>query len=274
MNLKTKLEEGKNVYGTAFTSVSPSWSVQLQQAGLDFVFLDTEHISLDRSDLSKLCQLFQAYRISPIVRIPCPDPFIASQAIDAGALGVVAPYLESTKQILDLVGAVKYKPLKGEVLEKVLRGENILNEDMKNYLKKQNGHKLVIANIESVPALDKLDDLLSVPGLDAVFIGPHDLSCSLGLPEMYDHPLFEEAVKTIIHKCRKNNLSVGIHFSLEPERQVRWIKEGVNIIVHSFDICLFSQKLKEDINVIKKSVGDYQEKTNCEENLITGSLII
>ncbi|HET7179336.1 MAG TPA: aldolase/citrate lyase family protein [Chryseosolibacter sp.] len=256
MGLLRKLKDGKRVYGTCFTVTSPSWPLSLQKAGLDFAFIDNEHISMNRADLARLCQVINSYGISPIVRIPSPDPYLASQAIDAGAVGVVAPYLESVEQIRQLVGAVKYKPLKGKVLERVLNGEGTLDEKTRAYVEKANAGKMAIANIESVPAMNKLDDLLSVPGLDAVFIGPHDLSVSLGHPEEYDHPAFEAAVKKIIEVARGKGLAVGIHFSLEPERQIRWAKEGANIIVHSFDIALFTQRLIRDIAIIKEGVGD------------------
>ncbi|MBA4167424.1 MAG: aldolase, partial [Chitinophagaceae bacterium] len=160
-------------------------------------------------------------------------------------------------EIRELVGAVKYKPLKGAFLQRLIRGEEILNAEMQKYVDNFNVGNMCIANIESVAAMDILDELLSVPGLDGVFIGPHDLSVSLGVPEQYDHPVFEEAVKKIIHTTRGKGLSIGIHFSLEPERQIRWIKEGVNIVVHSFDIALFIQRLMNDMKIIKQGVGDY-----------------
>ena len=256
MGVLKKLQEGKRVYGTCFTSIAPSWPLSLQKAGLDFAFIDNEHISMNRADLARLCQVIKSYGISPIVRIPSPDPYLASQAIDAGAVGVVAPYLESAAQIRELVGAVKYKPLKGELLDNVLKGNEKLNAKTQAYVEKVNAGNMAIANIESVPAMNKLDELLSVPGLDGVFIGPHDLSVSLGHPEEYDHPEFEAAVKKIIQTARGKGLAIGIHFSLEPERQIKWVKEGANIIVHSFDIALFTQRLIHDMKVIKEGVGD------------------
>ncbi|GAB3257539.1 aldolase/citrate lyase family protein [Larkinella harenae] len=254
--LLQKLREGQNVYGTCITSTAPMWPVTLQRAGLDFVFLDTEHIPLDRAELARLCQIFRAYQITPIVRIPKPDPFLACQVIDGGAVGVIAPYLESTDEVLGLVGATKYRPLKGERLNQYLSGKVPMPDDLRQYLETHNAGNICIANIESVPALERLDDLLSVPGLDAVFIGPHDLSVSLGVPEQYDHPEFKAAVRKIIHTTRAKGLSVGIHFSLSPERQIEWVKEGVNIIVHSFDLALFGQRLRSDISTIKAAVGD------------------
>ncbi len=256
MTLLEKLKSGQRVYGTCITSTGPMWPAVIKNTGIDFVFIDTEHIPLNRTDLAQLCQQFKARDITPIVRIPKPDPFLACQAIDGGAVGIVAPYLENRQQFLDLVGATKFRPLKGQVLAQYQTDGFQIPEHMKQYLAKYNHGNMCIANIESVPALEKLDELLSVPGLDAVFIGPHDLSVSMELPEQYDHPEFEKAVKYIIHTTRAKGLSVGIHFSLEPERQIQWIKEGANIIVHSFDIALFAQKLKQDLQVIRKSIGD------------------
>jgi 2-keto-3-deoxy-L-rhamnonate aldolase RhmA len=262
-----KLQQGKNVYGTCITSTGPMWPAAIKSAGLDFVFIDTEHIPLDRNELALLCQLFKSNEIVPIVRIPSPDPYRACQAIDAGAAGIVIPYIESRAQVVDLVGAVKYRPLKGEFLSAYLDGSRAMPEGLKEYIKSFNSANICIANIESVPAMEKLNEILSVPGLDGVFIGPHDLSVSLGLPEQYDHPVFEEAVKTIIHTTRATGLHIGIHFSLEPERQIKWMKEGANIVVHSFDIALFLQRLKHDMHVIKTAAGD-DTGTNKENKLV------
>ncbi|WAC11615.1 HpcH/HpaI aldolase family protein [Dyadobacter pollutisoli] len=256
LTLLDKLKSGRNVYGTCITSTGPMWPATIKKTGVDFVFLDTEHVPLGRPELAVLCQQFRHLGITPIVRIPCPDPFLACQVIDGGAIGVVAPYLESVSQIQELVGATKYRPLKGKVLDGYLTGKIEMPEHIKKYVDKHNAGNICIANIESVPAMDKLDELLSAPGLDAVFIGPHDLSVSLGLPEQYDHPDFEKAVTYIIKTTRAKGLSIGIHFSLEPERQIQWMKVGANIVVHSFDIALFTQRLNEDLNKIRTAAGD------------------
>jgi 4-hydroxy-2-oxoheptanedioate aldolase len=104
--------------------------------------------------------------------------------------------------------------------------------------------------------------------LDAVFIGPHDLSISLGIPEQYDHPVFEEAVKKIIRISRNNGLAVGIHFSEVPERQIRWMKEGVNLIIHSSDLAMFSQRLQADMNAIRQSAGAKSEERDASHDTV------
>ena len=215
-----------------------------------------------------MCQVFRAMGIAPIVRIPSPDPFRACQMMDAGAEGIVAPYLESVTQIKELVGALKYRPLKGELLNQALDAPEKVEDKLGQYLAKWNEGNVCIANIESVPAVNRLEELLSVPGLDAVFIGPHDLSISLGIPEQYDHPVFEDAVRKIIRTARKNDLAVGIHFSESPERQIRWMKEGINLIIHSSDLALFSQRLQQDMNILRGSAGEQAWNSDTSEDVV------
>lgn len=256
MTISDKLKQGQNIYGTCITSTGPMWPAAVKKTGVDFVFIDTEHVPLGRNEMAALCQQFRALSIAPIVRIPSPDAFLACQALDAGAVGIVAPYLEDTHQITDLVGATKFRPLKGAVLREYLAQPESISAKMGAYLEKFNNGNLCIANIESVPAMENLDALLSVPGLDGVFIGPHDLSVSMGIPEEYDNPEFVKAVTHIIRTTRAKGLSIGIHFSLEPERQIQWMKEGANIVVHSFDVALFVQRLTADFKIIKTAAGD------------------
>ncbi|MCM4153096.1 aldolase [Arenibacter sp. N53] len=255
-SLKQKLRDNQNIYGTCILSTSPIWSKVVKGSGLDFVFLDTEHIPLDRTELTFLCQVYTAQGLSPIVRIPSPDPYAACMAKDAGAVGVLAPYIESVPQVQQMVGATKYRPLKGERLQNVLSGKEKLSVEMKSYLEQFNQDSLCIINIESTIAVERLDELLSVPGLDGIVIGPHDLSINMGLPEQYDHPDFERTVKEIILKARSKGIAAGIHFPAHPNYQIKWIMEGANIVLHSSDLRLFSQKLSEDMNTIKDAVGD------------------
>lgn len=253
--LKRKLIQGQHIFGTCITVNIPIWPELVSSAGLDFVFIDTEHIPIDRSELSSMCRTYKAHGLTPIVRIPKPDKYRASQVVDDGAVGVIVPYIEHTEQIKELIGAVKYRPLKGEKLDAILDGKTKPSAELQNYLDNFNQGNLCIANIESIPAVEKLDEILNMDGLDGVFIGPHDLSINMGIPEQYDHPDFIETVKTIIQKARKYTLGVGIHFSLAPQRQIDWIKEGINIVIHSSDMALFSQRLREDMNTIKDQTG-------------------
>lgn len=249
------LHEGKYVFSSAIVAMSPLWPALAKQAGIDFVFVDTEHIPLDRQTLSWICQTYQALGVPPVVRLPCNDSFEACKVLDAGAGGVIGPYVETADQVRGLAGAVKWRPLKGRRLQEALRDPNTMEPELREYLERRNGDKILIVNIESVPAIQNLDDICSVPGLDAVLIGPHDLSCSLGIPEKYDHPRFDEAVQTIFRIARKHRVGAGIHFWLGLDRELAWARAGGNLVMHSSDLAAFSRTLKSEIEQLRKGLA-------------------
>jgi 4-hydroxy-2-oxoheptanedioate aldolase len=263
-----RLKKGKRLYGTAILSPSPLWPLAVKRTGVDFVFIDTEHIPIDRTTLAWMCQVYKAYGLPPLVRIPSPDPQEACKVLDGGASGILAPYIESAEQVRELVGAVKLRPLKGERLKEALQNQDSLEPELKDFLKDYNKDNFLIINIESVPALEKLEELLAVPGLVGIIIGPHDLSISLGVPEQYDHPRFEDAVREIISKAREKGLGAGIHLSEGAELQIKWAKAGANIILHSSDIALFQQRLKQDITNIRSALGEEDNDSKNEKNII------
>ena len=250
------LHEGRRVFSSAAVAISHLWPGLFKQAGIDFVFVDTEHTPLDRETLSWICQTYQALGLPPVVRIPCNDPFEAAKVLDAGAGGVIGPYLETADQARELAGAVKLRPLKGKKLREALRDQNTLEPELRDYLERRNGGLILIAQIESVTAIENLQEICSVPGVDAVLIGPHDLSCSLGIPEQYDHPRFDEAVRTIFRIAREHRVGAGIHFWLNMEQEVAWAKAGANLVMHSSDLFAFSRTLKRDIEHLREALAD------------------
>lgn len=253
--LSTAMRNGDMVYGTAIYSPSPIWPRVVQNLDLDMVFIDTEHTPHDRNTVSWLCQAFSACNLAPIVRIPSPDPYLAQMVLDGGATGIIAPYIEYPEQVKALGGAVKLGPLKGDKLKAFLDGEKELEPELADYLAKRNEQKVFIVNIESVPAMERLDDILSNPHVDGVFIGPHDLSCSLGLPEQWEHPVFDQAIRDIITACRKHNVGIGIHHNYT-EHEIAWIKAGANIVMHSSDISAFNRALTAEFKTIREGIGD------------------
>jgi len=182
-------------YGTCVLSTSPKWVNAVASCGLDFVFIDTEHVPIDRAQLSWMCNAYKSAGLPPLVRIAAPDPYQACCALDGGACGIVAPYLETVEQVKALRGAVKLRPYKGQRLQEKLDGvEGASPEHEAAYVAKANRQNALVLNIESQPAIDMLDEILKVPDIDCLLIGPHDLSCNLGVPEQFDHPKFVAAV--------------------------------------------------------------------------------
>lgn len=248
------LHAGRTVFGTLIVSPSPRWPEAVRSCGLDFVFIDTEHIALDRAQLSWMCQTYSALGLAPLVRIPAPDPYTACTVLDGGAAGVIAPYVESAAQVRALRGAVKLRPIKGRKLEQMLDGV-AAEPELESYLREGAKDRLLVVNIESVPAIAALDEILAEPGLDAVLIGPHDLSCSLGVPEQYDHPRFLEAVRTIFHKARAAGIGAGIHFWGDLALEAGFIRDGANLLIHSADITLFQKHLRLELEAVEAAAG-------------------
>ncbi|MCI8648878.1 MAG: aldolase [Anaerotruncus sp.] len=254
---KQAMAAGKTICGTLIVSPSPKWVKYIDKAGLDFVFIDTEHVGLDLYTLSAMCNLYAAKKLAPIVRIPSPDPYMASQVLDAGAHGVLAPYIETAEQVRTLVGAVHYKPIKGKVLEQALRGEISLPAEVQADLEKNNRNRLLFVNIESIPALENLDEILSVPGLDGIVIGPNDLSYSLGHPNDYDSEEFEQTVLQILRKTREKGIAAGVHYMGGIERQIAWAKAtGMNMVFHSGDMYIFMEQLRQDLLSFREALGE------------------
>jgi 2-keto-3-deoxy-L-rhamnonate aldolase RhmA len=251
------LRAGRQVFGTLIVSPSPRWPEAVRGCGLDFVFIDTEHIALDRAQLSWMCQTYAALGLAPIVRIPAPDPYAATMALDGGAAGIIAPYVEHAEQVRALRGAVKLRPIKGQILQRLLEGREP-EPELDSYLQRAAKDRLLIVNIESRPAIAALDEILAVPGLDAVLIGPHDLSCSLGIPEQYSRPEFLSACETIFRKARAAGIGAGIHFWGTVEEQAHFLALGANMLIHSADITLFQKHLRLELEAVKKAAGIIQ----------------
>jgi 4-hydroxy-2-oxoheptanedioate aldolase len=263
--LRNRLHQGQRVYGTLVVSPSSFWPNTVRHSGADFVFIDTEHIALDRETVSWMCRAYHALGLPPVVRVPSPDPFEACKVLDGGACGVIAPYVESADEVRTLVGAAKLRPLKGRRLAEALHSPATMEAELHEYLQRRNADIVLIVNIESVPALEKLDEILSVPGLDGVLVGPHDLSCSLGIPEQYRHPRFNDAVCTIIRKTRAAGLGVGVHFWEGLDLEVQWARAGANLIMHSSDLLLFGQTLRRELTEIRQALADLPEPGGNED---------
>jgi len=254
--IRESLHAGRHVYATAVVAASPQWPSVWRRAGIDFVFIDSEHVPRSRETLAWMCAASRGVGIPPVVRIPSPDPYEACKVLDGGASGVIVPYVETADQARALAGAARYRPLKGERLRQALRNPATMEPELQAYLRDRNAGTILIVNIESVPAMENLDAILSVPGLDAVLIGPHDLSCSLGIPEQYRHPTFDQAVRTIFGKARAHGLGAGIHFWEGIDMELAWSEAGGNLLMHSSDVTLFEQTLTRDIRHMRAALGD------------------
>jgi 4-hydroxy-2-oxoheptanedioate aldolase len=250
------LKKSDIVFGTCLEGYGqPRWPRYFSQIGLDYVFLDTEHTPQNLKTIAWAAQAYSALGIAPLVRIASASASLAAQTLDLGAHGVVAPYIETVDQVKEMVGAVKYRPLKGDALEKTLNQEELLKGETAEYLAEYNQDAVLWIMIESLTGVAVLDEMLSVGGVDGVLIGPHDLSVSCQIPEQYEHPKFIDLVEKVIGVCKGHSVSVGVHVSwgdLEYERNL--MDKGCNIILHSSDTFCFASNMARELSALREGV--------------------
>ncbi len=264
--VREAIHSERRVYGAAVLSPSTRWPAAMKALPIDFVFIDTEHIALDRETVAWMCQTFSALGLAPIVRVPEPNAALASMAIDGGAHGVIFPYVERVEEVRDLVGAVKYRPLKGKRLDDLVLRDRAPSSECRAYLEKHNANGVAIINIESQPAIDVLPELLSVKGLDAVQLGPHDLSVNLGKPEDYADAAFSAATRGIVESARQRSIGAAAHFFWhELDREIEWMRWGVNMLIHSTDLRSMLHGTQSDLDHIRGVMGDSAGRTFKDE---------
>jgi 4-hydroxy-2-oxoheptanedioate aldolase len=181
-------------------------------------------------------------------------------ALDAGAAGIVAPYVETAEQVRALHGAVKLRPIKGARLDAVLGGRARFEPELAAYQETHHGENILVINIESRPAMENMPALLAVEGVDAVLVGPHDLSSSLGLPERYEAPEFDAAIHTIAHAARTRGVGAGIHSWMGVAREIAWAEAGLNFFIHSADIIAMKQTLATEVRELRQALGEREQQ--------------
>jgi 4-hydroxy-2-oxoheptanedioate aldolase len=232
---KAALRAGQRVYGTMFVKTRAGKSDErLADSKLDFLIVDNEHSPFSRSETSDWCHRIASMGTVPFVRVPIPASHYITMALDGGAQGILAPYVERVEQVQECVAAAKYLPLKGEAVERAGRTGEFPSEATKAWMAERNKNNVLVIGIESVAAMERLDALLSVPGVDGALVGPNDLSIQLGVPNDYHHPKYIEAVQRIHQTCRKKGVPLVIHFFTH-EMAEPFIQDGVHFVLFGSD---------------------------------------
>ena len=221
-----------------------------------------------------MCNAFKAAGVNPLVRILEPSPYLATQALDAGACTVLVPYVEEIEDVIALIGAVKYRPLKGKKLMRILHGEEKPSDELKQYLIHNNRNNSLVLNIESEKGVAMMNEYLSIqsldgPAVDGLMIGPHDLSTSYGMPEKYFSKEFLALTEGIIKNARAKGVAVGGHTGYRDslDLQLEWAKMGATMLLHCSDAFLFANQLNNDLNKIKKLLGASEHVNTSSESI-------
>ncbi len=234
--------------GTWVGTGHPDVSEALSMIGFDWIVFDTEHGPHSVETVQLLMQAMGASPTIPLVRVAWNDPVMIKRALDVGAYGVVVPWINSKADAIRAVRACRY-PRSGGIRGVGLRRAAKYGFDLE-YIEKADEEMLVVVQIETEEALRKVDDIFSVQGVDACFIGPGDLSMSLGIYRKFDHPRFKEALKTVLTAAKRSAVAPGIHCGFQNINER--IQQGFQFVALSSDMGLLLKGCKD---ALQKVVG-------------------
>src|SRR5450759_3603568 len=208
--VKKALAEGKVQLGTAFAQFrSPDVVRILAAAGFQWAYLDTEHGGFDLETVQDLCRVAMYAGLCPIVRVADLQYALIARALDCGAQGIIFPRVESPELLEKAVSWIKFPPVgvRGFGLTPVQVDHAKVG--IPEIIEHMNANTMVVLQIETCYAVERRDELLSVRGIDAVMVGPVDLSISLGVPGDFQHPLMVEAMEKIRDSCIAHGVAPG-----------------------------------------------------------------
>jgi len=244
---------------------NPKWVSSISNLNFDFVVIDSEHAPRDRGEISDLVSAFRNTNTVPIVRVPGVSSHHVTQAIDLGAAGVIIPYCETVEQVKSVVGAAKWNPLKGIALEKVMDNNDFPSLETKKYLENENKDVICIVGIESVFAVENLPKILEIQGIDAIFVGPNDLSISMGIPRDFSNPKYDQMLEKILSLCEEKSVPLMVHHQTV-ELQKKWIKKGVKFVLYTTDEKALNSTMRNEFNILRE-VGGFSDDEKFIEDI-------
>lgn len=256
MNLREKMHSGNPVLGSWINTGSTIVAGLLAQLPFDFLTLDAEHSPIDVAEVHALSQAIRAggRDCACLVRLPGTRYETVKRFMDAGAQGVIAPMVNTREQVQEVVDAVKYPPQGRRGVG--FAPSNGYGLRLAEHLTGEHLQSTVIVQIEHVDALQNLDAILSVPGVDGAMIGPYDLSASMGKAGAFDDPEMVTATTAIREACVRNNICAGIHVvQPSPEEAVVRIGQGFRFIAYSLDITMLTACASAGLATIRGHKG-------------------
>lgn len=248
-NLKRKMLTDNPVLGTFMKLSDPTVVEIFGLAGFDFVILDLEHGPNSFETCQNLIRAAQLRGMTPIIRIYANEPALIQRALDIGALGVQVPQINTRAEALKLVSAAKFAPGGERGLCRYVRAADYSSRDKNEYFQSANDETMVIAHIEGLEGFQNLDEILT-SGLDIIFIGPYDLSSSMGIPGQVDDARVVEKIKEICKKAETAGVLIGT-FADNPKKAQFYYELGVKYIAISVDVGIITdaaQKLVSTFN--------------------------
>jgi len=234
-NLKAKLRKNKLSIGSWITLAHPAIAEIISKDGFKWLTVDLEHSVITIREAEELIRIIDLCGVVPLVRLSANDTVQIKRVMDAGAHGVIVPMVNSASNAEQAVAAVRYPPY-GHRGVGLARAQGY-GSRFEQYLNWANEKAVVIVQVEHIEAVNNLEEILSVEGVDGFFIGPYDLSGSLGIPGQFEHPYMKEAMERIQTIGNDSGKFSGIHV-IEPdvnELKLR-VDQGFRFVAYSVDI--------------------------------------
>lgn len=205
--VRKTLREGKPVVGLTVTVPSADVAAQAAASGFDFLWIEMEHSPITLESARNIIHATRGTRTVPFIRVPVNERWTAKRALDAGALGVIFPFTSTPELARQAVAACRYPPVGNRGAGP---GLAMLRWPAPGgYADFADQNAMVVIIIEEAKAVDQIDEILSVPGIDVVFIGPNDLSYSYGFRGRQDDPKVKDAIAKVVAAAKRRNLPVG-----------------------------------------------------------------
>lgn len=237
-NVKQKLAKGELVSSMAIRLVRTIEIVHIaKSAGFDSIYIDMEHNAFTVDAASQICIAALACGIAPFVRVPASSFDMVSRLLDGGALGIIAPHLQSVEDVRRMVDIAKFPPIgkRGAVGNLPQLGYRNVKATEANPL--VNDATMVIGMVETVQALQNIDQILAVEGLDMVLVGTNDLTAEMGIPGQYDHSSVTDAYAHIIKTARKYGKHVGVGgLASRPDLVEKFVQMGAHYVSTGTDL--------------------------------------
>lgn len=247
---KEKLKKGGKMFGPFLNMNYPAVVEIAGLAGFDFVILDNEHGEIPLESVGDLIRAAKVADIPAIVRVYEGNPELIDKALDLGADGVQVPNIGSKADAERAVQAAKFAPMGSRGCNRFVRAGKYGSIDKNQFFGKANEETAVILQVEGQDGVAALSDILTVKGIDVLFVGPYDLSASLGIPGQVDHPKVIEQMEQIMKEAEKVGVAIGF-FVDDVRKAVEWRNRGVQYVSFSSDVGELYTRFKECADYFK-----------------------
>lgn len=248
---KQALKNKEVVFGPMVSELGhPGIGVLFARAGFDFFFVDMEHACFSMETVGDMVMSARAAGIDLIVRPPSRrSPDHLSRPLDAGAAGLLIPQIQSVEDVKNIVSWCRYPPVGERGVALARRHTFFEAGNTAETMARLNDEVLIALQIEHKAAVDQLEDILSVPGIDVAFVGPSDLSVSLGKPGQSDDPLVQSAIRQVIDVSNRKGVIPAIQTG-SVEKARFWIDQGMKMIGYQTDIKLIMNTCKNAVEAL------------------------